>query len=847
MKKVLSLVLVMAMILSSMSFAFAGTFEDVTGDYEKAIETLKGLGIVDGYDDGTYRPEKTVTRAEMAKLMVEILGYGDLVSGAKSNFTDTQGHWADAWIALAAGRNIVIGDGDGKFRPDATVTYNEVLTMVVRGLGYTDDSNEIKSMSWPTNFKVKAAELRITDGVGMNTTGADRGGVAQALYNALKATLVTVDTDGNVTNLKDANNNYVALLSRIAQKVDNTPATDNDRAEFKVNPNHLNASHKDYAGNIIDLTPYMYQTVEAYASKTNAKTIVYVGEVYSDTVEGTFIVDSDTVSGNGEIQVKLADGSVEDISINSATNIPVFYNGSATTMKEADMEDNIDDGSVVGLDDAKVTVVLDEYDDVEAIVAKNPTFAARINRVYKDGATKLGRIELPLKGDKVDLSKVTVTGAVDDIKDIEIDDIVVAYAGKGIDNDDSNIGTVKVELVVVRDTVEGKVTKVNKIDTTSATIYIDGVKYSKSATDGQVDIFDVGNEGTFFLDSDGKIFAKEASTVNNAKDYAVVIDVYAGQFATDGVRVLVAPEVKLINAAGEVVTYEVSEDAYYQGGTNTSSDMVFDDTTLVFNDDAANKVLDSSALIKYKLDSKGLITRVEIVMENAGDVSNPANYTTMDTTKASFDVAEDAPIFNIKVNGSNNKNNYSVVEASDVPSSIKVTHFEVNDNGEYKVLVATDADTSTGTYALIKSVNFILNDDDVKVAEITAMVKGVEVVYEAKAGVTVTSAAINKGTISELELEGGKVKTSITGVESPVVPAAGSYVGGVSASRILVKTATTDGTWELFNVKDVVVYVINNDGEFVEVEEIDNIVGYDVVGLYNTNPTESGYEIIVIR
>jgi hypothetical protein len=307
MKKVLSLVLVIAMVLSSMSFAFADTFEDVTGDYEKAIDTLAGLGIIDGYEDGTFRPENIVTRAEMAKLMVEILGYGDLVAGAKSNFSDTQGHWADAWIAIAAGRNIVIGTGDGKFTPDRQVSYDEVLTMIVRGLGYTDDSNEIKSMTWPTNFKVKAAEIGITQGVKMATAGADRGGVAQALFNALEATLVTVDNEGNVRALQDHKQRDLLLISRIAIQVGF------EDAPLRIVPEMVDPNHRDYGGDIVDLEPHLYEYVIAYATKADSDIIVYVGESFSDTVVGTFKADTDAK----EVGVKLEDGTTKTLDLTS--------------------------------------------------------------------------------------------------------------------------------------------------------------------------------------------------------------------------------------------------------------------------------------------------------------------------------------------------------------------------------------------------------------------------------------------------------------------------------------------------------------------------------------------------
>ena len=70
MKKVLSFVLVLSMILGSFGMAFAAAPSDVVGkDYEDAVNVLMELGVVEGYKDGTFRPEKVVTRAEMAAMI----------------------------------------------------------------------------------------------------------------------------------------------------------------------------------------------------------------------------------------------------------------------------------------------------------------------------------------------------------------------------------------------------------------------------------------------------------------------------------------------------------------------------------------------------------------------------------------------------------------------------------------------------------------------------------------------------------------------------------------------------------------------------------------------------------
>src|SRR6056297_1179499 len=135
MNNILALVLVLSLVLGTFSFAFADGHlpEDVVGeDSEEAVATLMALGVVNGYPDGTFKPDRTLTRAEMAKLLVEALGYGDLAeSGTSTSFADAQGHWAQDYIGFAAAMDIVQGYPDGTFKPNQTMTMDEAVTMVV--------------------------------------------------------------------------------------------------------------------------------------------------------------------------------------------------------------------------------------------------------------------------------------------------------------------------------------------------------------------------------------------------------------------------------------------------------------------------------------------------------------------------------------------------------------------------------------------------------------------------------------------------------------------------------------------------------------------------------------------
>ena len=114
MKKVLSIVLSLVMVICMMPvMAFAATsnaaYSDISGEKcEGAVNVLDALGVVDGYEDGTYRPDQTVTRAEMAKLIITALGVADYASATNSSYSDMAlAQWAIPYVEYATNLNIV--------------------------------------------------------------------------------------------------------------------------------------------------------------------------------------------------------------------------------------------------------------------------------------------------------------------------------------------------------------------------------------------------------------------------------------------------------------------------------------------------------------------------------------------------------------------------------------------------------------------------------------------------------------------------------------------------------------------------------------------------------------------
>lgn len=116
----------------SQFWATENRYSDVSAGqwYNNAVSTMTRAGIVNGYPDGTFRPNAPITRAEMAKI---IALFAKLEPSAE-RFPDTAGHWAEPHIRLAAGSGWIEGYPDGTFRPDRAITRAETVTMIDRVL-----------------------------------------------------------------------------------------------------------------------------------------------------------------------------------------------------------------------------------------------------------------------------------------------------------------------------------------------------------------------------------------------------------------------------------------------------------------------------------------------------------------------------------------------------------------------------------------------------------------------------------------------------------------------------------------------------------------------------------------
>ena len=201
MKKKLVVLLAVVMMFAFSASAYAATFSDVSERpvvEQDAIKKAVALGIIEGYEDGTFGPDKTITRAEFAKIAVTAAGAKDtatMLEANASSFKDVKANsWYTGWINAGESLGIFKGDANGNFRPNDTISNQEAITVLLRLLGYNDNLTG----AWPVNYVTKANQINILDDVNIvASAAAKRGDIVIMMSETLDSDLVTYDKDTN--------------------------------------------------------------------------------------------------------------------------------------------------------------------------------------------------------------------------------------------------------------------------------------------------------------------------------------------------------------------------------------------------------------------------------------------------------------------------------------------------------------------------------------------------------------------------------------------------------------------------------------------------------------------------
>ena len=165
-------------------------FSDITDNYTAtAVETLRLMGVLDGYGDGTFRPGAVLTRAQFCKMAVYAMD-GSSELGRYSTvtiFPDVKPSlWAASYINMAAKKGVIAGFADGKFKPNQTVTAGQAVTILMRGLGYKDEN---MGGVWPQGYMAEAQTCGLLKSTGITSaySALTRGQAAKLFLNLFEA------------------------------------------------------------------------------------------------------------------------------------------------------------------------------------------------------------------------------------------------------------------------------------------------------------------------------------------------------------------------------------------------------------------------------------------------------------------------------------------------------------------------------------------------------------------------------------------------------------------------------------------------------------------------------------
>lgn len=563
-KKVISSVAALTMVASSVA-AFAVDFPDVesTASYAQAVQELSALDVISGYDDGTFGPDKLVTRAEITKMIVDALAERSSAEASteSTKFADVSAdHWAKGYINQGVANGFIAGMSDTEFDPDANVTYVQAQKMLVSAIGY--ETYAQAQGGWPTGYKTYAASLDITKGISgiTDSTELTRAQVAQMIDNAMDAPLCVIaswktEWNGSKTpnlEVRDGKEGraYETLFTekhdtyKVYGRVTETSKTgsvDTDKVTFQVEKAdnfddeevkadspvsedmYIGDSKADnylrtYSQALIQKNDDDEFTILSIAAAAANKSVTVASEDFDEnksTDEALYFFPAGTTKGSTKYQLDTTNG------------VTIYINGVESSKSIAELRDYLDKNETASVTLQKETetgststsakyntIMVSSY--VTAIVDEviDKTNETSVNfDTYSSGIQAKMTVN---KDDDNYTYSFKLDGKDIEAKDLQQNDVLnISYDTTGSFKDSSFY-----DVIVTRNVVDG--VKCTSINDSKGEYTIGGTKY-KAAEGMDIDV-ETSTEYSLYLDHFGRIAKADENSVS--KTYGVLKNIY---------------------------------------------------------------------------------------------------------------------------------------------------------------------------------------------------------------------------------------------------------------------------------------------------------------------------------
>lgn len=786
MKKVLSFVLVLTLVLGSFSMVFAAdtrTGSQLTDIAENAnadaIIANCDLGIITGYTDGSFKPAQSVTRAEFAAMITRMLGVPDsaLAGYSKTSFVDMGGYgWANSYIGFCEAKGIINGYGDGTFGPGRTVTVNEAITMVLRAIGYTSNSSELVG-TWPSNYVTLGKRLGLYDDVATTTT-IDRANAAQVIYNALTCTVVAVDADGKTTDA------YVDKDTKNAKTV--------IEVYLDCTPTGWVVYTKAEADNsVINTMNYIGAYVKAF--RNDDDDVIAIAEVKSTFLTGDYTENDDEFEADGVTYdlVKANINYKDDDNDTQATQM--FVNGKNTATGAAfgtagDCDGTYTIAAKVSGKTIKEVYSISKWTAEEAFLFEDDMLDTDDNKLDGYKFTEDDN-------DKIDEKSFALFGvnSLNDIKAGNVIEVFLAEPG------DSKKDIVRIE--VGTDTIDGKITVVNE-DEDEFTI--GGKKYSKadsfSDDEDTLDEASLGDTGTAYLNYKGEIALWKVEDADS-DNYAIVTDT----IATTGRDQTII----LLDKNGEEKEYVLTDDV------KKNSDA--EDSEFTGNGKTSVGALAVGDLVTFSLDKNGKVDSMEYLAYESG---TPVSDKELNKNRTLFGNSKvDSGVIVFSYDGSTPADSdFAVLKLADVETEkeLKGTYYYMDGSSIAVMLIGDKYTGAESIYAVLNSAKESYNTDDDKAFLVEGFADGKA--YTAYTSDRNTGALKAKFNAAKIEVYKLTIDTNdvITDAEITTGEAfvSGAPITGTVTDKDGNYLIKVDGTWYTIDPNAVVYEYDTTDAEF---------------------------------